>query len=242
LRYKITLSYSGKNYSGWQVQPNDKTVQSVLEYVLSTVLRADIQVVGAGRTDAGVHAKKMTAHFDSPVEIADLAQFKHHLNSFLPHDIAIQDVSAAKDDFHARFDAAKRTYEYHLTQQKNPFLNDFVCYFPQKLDFEKMNIAAKILLDYQDFTSFCKLHTDAKTNDCTIFRADWQLRGEVWVFTISANRFLRNMVRAIVGTLLLVGENKISTDDFRQIIEAKDRAKAGSSAPAEGLFLVDVEY
>ncbi|MDR1543905.1 MAG: tRNA pseudouridine(38-40) synthase TruA [Prevotellaceae bacterium] len=242
MRYFINLSYNGKNYSGWQSQPNKITVQSVLENVLSTVLRTDIQAVGAGRTDAGVHSKMMFAHFDFAAEIADFEQLKRHLNSFLPRDIAIKEIFKVADEAHARFDAVKRTYEYWLVQEKNPFLTDFACYFSQKLDFEKMNIAAKILFDYQDFTSFSKLHTDVKTNDCAIFRADWEKRGNAWVFTISANRFLRNMVRAIVGTLLLVGENKISLENFRQIIEAKDRCKAGISVPACGLYLTKIEY
>ncbi|MDR2684561.1 MAG: tRNA pseudouridine(38-40) synthase TruA [Prevotellaceae bacterium] len=242
MRYKINFAYNGKSFSGWQIQPNGKSIQGELEYVLSILLRADIQVVGAGRTDAGVHSKKMTAHFDFAEKIADLTQLKQRLNSFLPRSIAILEIFEANDNFHARFDAVKRTYEYHLTQTKNPFLTDFAYYFPKKLDFEKMNAAAKILFDYQNFTSFSKLHTDVKTNNCVIFQANWKKQNEVWIFTISANRFLRNMVRAIVGTLLLTGENKISLDDFRKIIEAENRNKAGISVPAHGLFLVDVEY
>ena len=242
MRYFIYLSYNGKNYCGWQSQNNAKSVQNELQTAFSTVLRTDIQIVGAGRTDTGVHAKMMAAHFDFNGEIADTQLFVKHLNGFLPKDIAISKIVRVKDDAHARFDAVKRTYEYHLILEKNPFLEGLACKYFRVLDFEKMNLAAKYLFDYQDFTSFSKLHTDVKTNNCTIFLAEWQPRGDVWVFTVQANRFLRNMVRAIVGTLLLVGENKISIDDFRKIIEQKNRCKAGSSVPAEGLYLVDIEY
>ena len=242
MRYFIYLSYNGKNYCGWQAQNNANSVQSELQTALSVVLKDDIQIVGAGRTDTGVHAKLMVAHFDFESEIVDFETLTKKLNGILPKDIAIQKIVRVKNDAHARFDAVKRTYEYHLTQKKNPFLEGLACKFFRSLDFEKMNLAAKYLFDYEDFTSFSKLHTDVKTNNCTIFRAEWQKRGEVWVFTIQANRFLRNMVRAIVGTLLLVGENKISVDDFKKIIEEKNRNKAGSSATAEGLYLVNIEY
>ena len=242
MRYFIYLSYNGKNYCGWQSQNNAKSVQSELQTALGTVLRTDIQIVGAGRTDTGVHAKMMVAHFDFDGEITDTQSLTKHINGFLPKDIAIYKIVSVKNDAHARFDEVKRTYEYHLIQEKNPFLEGLACKFFRTLDFEKMNLAAKYLFDYQDFTSFSKLHTDVKTNNCTVFRAEWQQRGDVWVFTVQANRFLRNMVRAIVGTLLLVGENKISVDDFKEIIEQKNRCKAGSSAPAEGLYLVDIEY
>ena len=242
MRYFIYLSYNGKNYCGWQVQNNANSVQNELQKALSTVLKSDIQIVGAGRTDTGVHAKLMVAHFYFDSKIVDLQTLTKKLNGFLPKDIAIYKIVEVKNDAHARFDAVKRTYEYHLIQEKNPFLEGLACKFYRFLDFEKMNLAAKYLFDYQDFTSFSKLHTDVKTNNCTIFRAEWQKRGEIWVFTIQANRFLRDMVRAIVGTLFLVGENKISIDDFRKIIEEKNRCKAGSSAPSEGLYLVDIEY
>ncbi|MDR3327700.1 MAG: tRNA pseudouridine(38-40) synthase TruA [Prevotellaceae bacterium] len=241
MRYFVELSYSGKNYSGWQAQKNAKSVQGVLENALSTVLRTEIQVVGAGRTDTGVHAKFMTAHFDF-AEKFDNQRLVNQLNGFLPKDIAVDKVIKVKNDAHARFDAVRRTYKYFLCQNKNPFLEGFALFFSQKLDFEKMNRAANILLDYQDFTSFSKLHSDVKTNNCTVFQAKWEHSGEVWVFTIQANRFLRNMVRAIVGTLLMIGTGKVSIEQFRQIIEAKDRGKAGSSAPAHGLYLVDILY
>ena len=242
VRYFIYLSYNGKNYCGWQSQNNANSVQNELQTALSVVLKSDIQIVGAGRTDTGVHSKLMVAHFDFEGKIADLQTLTKKLNGVLPKDIAIQKIVQVKNDAHARFDAVKRTYEYHLTQEKNPFLEGLACKYFRPLDFEKMNLAAKYLFDYEDFTSFSKLHTDVKTNNCTIFKAEWQQRGEVWVFTIQANRFLRNMVRAIVGTLLLVGENKISVDDFKKIIEKKNRNKAGASANAEGLYLVDIEY
>jgi tRNA pseudouridine38-40 synthase len=241
MRYFIYLSYNGKNYCGWQAQHNGKSIQGELQKALSTILKFDINVVGAGRTDAGVHAKLMAAHFDYDDNI-DFKIFIRHLNGFLPKDIAIHKILRVKDDAHARFDAVKRTYEYHINQTKNPFYNGLAYNFYRDLDFEKMNLAAEYLLGYQDFTSFSKLHTEVKTNYCTVFRAEWQQRGDIWVFTIQANRFLRNMVRAVVGTLLLVGENKISTGVFRQIIEQKERSKAGASVAAEGLYLVDVEY
>jgi tRNA pseudouridine38-40 synthase len=241
MRYFIELSYNGKNYYGWQAQKNQTSVQGDLEHHISVILRSNIQVVGAGRTDAGVHSKFMTAHFDFIDEI-DTQKLVNQLNAFLPKDIAIYRIFKVADTTHARFDAVKRTYEYHIFQKKNPFLNGWALYFPHRLNFEKMNEAASILLKYKDFTSFSKLHTDTKTNYCTIFEAFWQQRGEIWVFTVTANRFLRNMVRAIVGTLLLVGTEKISVGDFRDIIEQKNRGKAGNSVAPEGLYLTDIEY
>ncbi len=240
-RYFAYLSYKGTAYKGWQTQPNGITVQEVLERALSTVLRTKISLVGAGRTDAGVHASRMVAHFDAepPIEPDALVR---KLNSFLPQDIAIRHITEVKSNAHARFDAIGRVYEYRMTRNKNPFMTDTTAYIAGSLDFEKMNAAAQKLLRYTDFTSFSKLHTDVKTNNCTIRTAHWAQRDDLWIFTIEADRFLRNMVRAIVGTLLDVGRGKLSVDDFCRIIEAKNRCKAGTSAPASGLFLTEVKY
>lgn len=240
-RYFIYLAYKGTAYKGWQTQPNGTTVQEVLEKALSTVLRTTICIVGAGRTDAGVHASQMVAHFDTEPDFEPTALAKK-LNSFLPQDIAIQHIAEVKTNAHARFDAIGRVYEYRMTLDKNPFMTETTAYIPGPFDFDKMNTAAQKLLHYTDFTSFSKLHTDVKTNNCTIRSAHWTQRDGLWVFTIEADRFLRNMVRAIVGTLLDVGRKKISVDDFCHIIEAKNRCKAGTSAPASGLFLTKVKY
>lgn len=241
-RYFIYLSYNGANYHGWQIQPNGISVQERLMKALSTVLRYDVEVIGAGRTDAGVHARLMVAHVDLQSALPDPAAFAFKLNGILPNDIAIHKIVPVKQEAHARFDATSRTYEYWLVTKKNPFLCDWAAKIYADLDFEAMNEAAKYLFNYIDFTSFSKLHTDVKTNNCKIMRAEWQQRGEMWVFTIQADRFLRNMVRAIVGTLLQVGRNRMSLEEFKTVIEAKDRGKAGTSAPAEGLYLVDVAY
>ena len=242
MRYFITLSYNGKNYHGWQIQPNGSSVQETLEKALSTMLRCPISIVGAGRTDAGVHAKKMIAHFDTDVALNTL-ELPRRLNCFLPTDIAIQKIEPVANDLHARFSATKRSYEYHLVTEKDVFCTETAYFHPGTLDFDAMNQAAAQLFNYIDFTSFSKLHTDVKTNNCTIFEARWeQLSPSHWVFHISADRFLRNMVRAIVGTLLQVGTEKISIDDFKRIIESKDRCQAGTSAPAHGLYLTDVKY
>ena len=240
MRYFIYLSYNGTNYNGWQTQPNAPSVQKTLEKCLSVLLLQPISITGAGRTDTGVHAEMMTAHFDVETPIKNISLLVKKLNSFLPKDIAVQKI--VELDLHARFDAISRSYEYRITLQKNPFLNDFAYYFHGKLDFEMMNEAAKTLFDYTDFTSFSKLHTDVKTNNCRIIHAEWTQRGEEWIFKIAADRFLRNMVRAIVGTLLEVGKGKMTIKQFRQVIEAKDRCQAGTSVPACGLYLVHVCY
>ena len=242
MRYFITLSYNGKNYHGWQIQPNGSSVQETLEKALSTMLRCPISIVGAGRTDAGVHAKKMIAHFDTDVTLNTL-ELPRRLNCFLPTDIAIQKIEPVANHLHARFSATKRSYEYHFVTEKDVFCTETAYFHPGTLDFDAMNQAAAQLFNYIDFTSFSKLHTDVKTNNCTIFEARWeQLSPSHWVFHISADRFLRNMVRAIVGTLLQVGTQKITIDDFKRIIESKDRCQAGTSAPAHGLYLTDVKY
>lgn len=240
-RYFIEFSYFGKNYFGYQRQPREISVQEVLENALKTVLREDIKITGAGRTDTGVHAKKMFAHFETAQVLHENLVYK--LNSLLPEAIAVKRIFLVKNDFHARFDATFRTYEYYISLNKNPFSTDFAWQIRRgNLDVEKMNQASKILFDFTDFTSFSKVNTDTKTNNCKIYNALWEQNGSELKFTISADRFLRNMVRAIVGTLVEVGAGKISLEDFRQIILAKNRNKAGTSAPAQGLFLVDVGY
>ncbi|RHU29005.1 tRNA pseudouridine(38-40) synthase TruA [Parabacteroides sp. TM07-1AC] len=241
-RYFIYLGYNGKNFCGWQIQPNGLTVQQCLEEALATLLRRPVPVVGAGRTDAGVHARLMVAHFDWDEPLADPAFLAEKLNRLLPKDIAVYRVVPVKPEAHARFDATSRTYKYYVTTRKDPFNYDLVYRMNGKLDFEAMNEACKVLFDYIDFTSFSKLHTDVKTNNCRIYQAGWKQEGDVWVFTVQADRFLRNMVRAIVGTLLEVGRGKLTIDGFRKVIEAKDRCKAGGSVPGHALFLVNVTY
>ncbi len=240
-RYFIWFSYNGTHYHGWQIQPNGVSVQAKLQEALSLLLREPTDVIGAGRTDAGVHARTMVAHFDAE-EIADFPFFVKRLNGVLPNDIAVRELQKVRTNAHARFDAQSRTYEYWVTLEKNPFHLESAARVHSPLDFEAMNNAAAVLSEYTDFTSFSKLHTDVKTNNCTITQAYWKQRDDIWVFTITANRFLRNMVRAIVGTLLKVGRGQLTESDFRSIIEAKDRAKAGTSAYAHGLYLVDVSY
>ncbi len=241
-RYFIYLSYDGAKYHGWQIQPNGDSVQETLMSALSLLLRVEVSVVGAGRTDSGVHAKKMIAHFDFDRKLeTDLLISK--LNKVLPPDIAIYNVVEVKEDAHARFDATARTYEYYISTHKNPFNRKYAYQLYYNVDIDIMNEACKILFEYEDFTSFSKLHTDVKTNLCAIYKAEWTKVGEnSYLFTIKANRFLRNMVRAIVGTLLEVGRGKMSLEDFRKVIEHKNRSVAGTSVPGHALFLVDVEY
>lgn len=243
MRYFIYFSYRGTHYHGWQIQPNNITVQEVLQEALSKIVREEVAMTGAGRTDTGVHASCMVAHFDLVAPIEDAGRMVQRLNSILPADIAVDKILPVAPDAHARFDAKSRTYKYYVTERKNAFSSDFSARILGKgLDYGKMNEAAQVLFDYIDFTSFSKVHTDTKTNNCKIMRAEWQKEGDFWVFTIQADRFLRNMVRAVVGTLFEVGRGKMTIDQFRQVIESKDRCKAGTSAPAEGLFLVDIEY
>jgi len=241
LRYFIQFSYFGKAYHGWQNQPNAITVQEVLEKALSTLLRDKIDVVGAGRTDAGVHAKQMFCHFDFD-SIDDKKDLAYRLNAFLPDDIAVQEIRTVDDGAHARFDAIERTYEYWLVREKDPFLFDYAHWVKHPLDLPAMNEAAKILLEYTDFECFSKSNTDVKTFNCDVREAYWQDCGDKWVFTITADRFLRNMVRAVVGTLLDVGLKKIKSEDIHRIIASKDRSEAGVSVPAKGLYLTKVIY
>ncbi len=241
-RYFIYLSYNGKNYCGWQNQPNGISVQEKIEEALSTILREKKSITGAGRTDAGVHALLMIAHFDWEKEDLNCIQLTEKLNRILPRDIAISKIIPVQPDAHARFDATSRTYKYYITKEKDPFRNDFTYKIHGELDIELMNRAASILFEYTDFTSFSKLHTDVKTNNCKIMEVRWEYLNNEYVFTIKADRFLRNMVRAIVGTLLDVGRGKLSIEGFKQIIETKDRCRAGTSVPGNALFLVDVSY
>lgn len=241
-RYFIYLAYDGTRYHGWQIQPNGSSIQECLVNALSAFLRLKTEVTGAGRTDAGVHASLMVAHFDHEEEL-DTCQLADKLNRILPSDISVYKVRKVKSDAHARSDALSRTYKYYVATVKSPFGRQYRCRLYGHYDFDAMNRAAAVLSEYTDFTSFSKLHTDVKTNNCRIMEAAWSREGEnEWVFTICADRFLRNMVRAIVGTLLEVGRGKLTTEGFRRIIEAKDRGKAGSSAPGNALFLADVTY
>jgi len=242
-RYFIYLAYEGTNYHGWQVQPNGVSVQECLQKALSTLLRVETEVVGAGRTDAGVHAKLMVAHFDSEKEDLNLELLTDKLNRLLPLDISVYRVCKVHPEAHARFDALSRTYKYYITSVKSPFNRHLKWRIHGSLNYELMNEAANILFEYTDFTSFSKLHTDVKTNNCKIMQAEWSQEDETtWVFTVKADRFLRNMVRAIVGTLVEVGRGKMSIEEFRKVIEHKDRCKAGASVPGHALFLVDIEY
>lgn len=241
MRYFIYLSYDGARYHGWQIQPNGISVQEVLNKALSTLLREPIEVTGAGRTDAGVNASLMVAHFDCQ-QATDNGQLTYRLNKLLPPDIVIHKIQQVKDDAHARFSATSRTYHYYIITEKSPF-EPYAYRFPQPLDFNRMNEAAQTLFDYIDFTSFSKLHTDVKTNNCRIMYAQWEQVSPIkWQFTITADRFLRNMVRAIVGTLLDVGRGVLTIEQFREIIEKKDRCSAGTSVPGNALFLADITY
>ena len=240
MRYAIHLAYNGTNYCGWQTQPELPTVQFTLESALSTLLRIPIAIVGCGRTDTGVHASDFYAHFDLDGPLADNLVFK--LNSYLPPDIAIFDIFPVADNFHARFSALSRTYKYYAANARLPFSQGLYCRIYFNPDLDAMNEAAKVLMQYDDFTSFAKLHTDNKTNICHLKEAQWSREGEMLVFTITSNRFLRNMVRSVTGTLLDVGRGKLTIDGLRAIVEQKNRCAAGVSMPAQGLFLTNVAY
>lgn len=241
MRYFIELSYNGKKYHGWQIQPDVISIQEKLNFTVSTVLQEKIEVVGAGRTDTGVHAAQMFAHFDTKNELKGDITYK--LNSLLPHDIIVHEVFSVDTEKHARFNAISRSYEYKIWLGRNPFLLDFSWQLhSQNLNIDLMNAAAKLLLEYTDFQTFSKVKTDVHTYNCDITEAIWKQNGKELVFHITANRFLRNMVRAIVGTLVDVGLGKINKDDFRKIIESKNRSNAGLSVPAKGLFLTNINY
>lgn len=241
-RFFITLAYNGKNYVGWQIQPNGSSVQQTIEEALSILLRQQIPIVGAGRTDAGVHAQKMVAHFDWDGQEFDIPELVRRLNSLLPKDIAIYSIDPVKPDAHARFSAISRTYKYYLSTRKDPFLNELKLHLFYELNIDAMNALCPVLKEYSDFTSFSKLHTDVKTNICRIDEAYWEQNGHDYIFTIKADRFLRNMVRAIVGTFLEVGRGRLDEKGFRQVIEGKNRNLAGQSVPGHALFLHDVGY
>lgn len=241
MRYFIELAYKGTNYHGWQCQPDADSIQETLNKALSLLLKTTIDIVGAGRTDTGVHARQMFAHFDFDNEI-DTPQLVHKLNSFLPKDIVIFNILKVADESHARFDATKRTYEYHIHTMKDAFENEGSFQYQQPLNIDKMNEACKILFKHNDFECFSKVNTDVRTFNCVIFEANWKLDGSKIMFTISADRFLRNMVRAIVGTMINIGTGKITLTDFEKIIESKDRSQAGFSVPAHGLYLTKIEY
>lgn len=241
MRYFIELSYNGTAYHGWQNQPNGITVQEVVEKGLSTLLNEPVSVMGAGRTDAGVHATQLFAHFDTTV-VFDVPDLVFKMNSFLPNDVAITTIFEVKPDVHARFHAISRAYLYRVTVKKNVFTVENSFYVKQALDVEKMNEASKILLTYKDFQCFSKSKTDVKTYHCDIMQAEWVLKNDELHFVIKANRFLRNMVRAIVGTLINIGLGKMEVDELHTIIESKNRSEAGFSVPAHGLYLTKIEY
>jgi len=241
LRYFIDLSYNGRAYHGWQIQPDVTTVQAELNHALSTVLRTPLDCMGAGRTDTGVHAKQMVAHFDIDTKI-DVKDIVYKLNVLLPKDIHINTIKEVQPEIHARFDALSRTYIYRISRTKDAFnyLNAHTYTLP--LDIDLMNQAAQILFKHTDFQCFSKVKTDVKTYNCTIMGAQWELDKNTLIFKIKADRFLRNMVRAIVGTMIEVGAKKRTLEEFHEIIASKNRSNAGTSAPAQGLYLINIEY
>ena len=241
-RYFIWLSYDGTNYHGWQIQPDANSVQEELQKALSVLIRREIEIVGAGRTDAGVHARRMVAHFDFDGPL-DCQQTAYRLGRMLPRDIAIYRIEPVADGMHARFSATRRTYHYYLHTERDPFCRQYSCELHYELDFQLMNEAGRILCTYNDFGAFCKSHSDVKTTLCHVTEARWiQVDSSHWYFRISANRFLRNMVRAVVGTMIDVGRHRVTLDEFRKIVEGKQRTQAGESMPAHALFLEDVAY
>jgi len=242
-RYFAVLDYNGAPFHGWQVQLNAESVQGVLNHSFSLLLRESIYMTGAGRTDTGVHARNFVAHFDSvKSDLHQQPELIRKLNRFLPNEIVIHRIARLHDDAHSRFDALSRTYRYKIAKAKNPFDFPFTCYLFSPLDTALMRKATNTLFNYSDFTSFSKVDTDVKTNICKIMEAHWEETPEQLIFTIKADRFLRNMVRAIVGTLIEVGQHKLTVEEFVKIIEALDRCKAGSSAPAHALMLIDIHY
>jgi len=242
-RYFIFISYKGTSYHGWQAQPNSVTVQKVLDDALSIVLSEKISTVGAGRTDAGVHALVFCAHFDgiSP-DLSTIKNLIFRLNRYLPDDISVNSIKKVVPDSNARYSAISRTYKYYISRIKDPFFDNSSWFLHGKIDLAAMNEACSLLLNHSDFTSFSKLHSDTKTNFCKIYSAAWEEADNRLVFTIKADRFLRNMVRAIVGTTVEIGIKKMNLNEFEELIIAKDRCRAGKSAPAKGLFLADIEY
>lgn len=241
-RYFIKLAFNGAKYHGWQIQENAHTIQAEINEKLSMLVSEQINVVGCGRTDTGVHAKEFYAHFDTENPIFEPEDLRYKIDKFLPSDIVVTKVYEVPPEMHVRFTARSRTYRYYINQVKDPFKFEMSYYYSGNLDINKMNVAAENLLLYEDFTSFSKLHTQTQTNLCKIKEASWEKFGSNLVFTIKADRFLRNMVRAIVGTLLEIGKGNQEPEDIKTIIEAKDRSRAGYSVPAKGLFLEEVLY
>lgn len=242
-RYFLELAYKGTNFHGWQIQNNAITVQEELDKALSTLLREKILTTGAGRTDTGVHANFFVAHFDSQhSDISDDEKFIYKINRLLNKDVVIYKIYKVAHHAHARFDATARTYKYYISRQKDPFYRDFCFEYVGRLDIELMNKAANLLFEYDDFKSFCKLHSDVKTTLCKIYKSVWTIEGNSYVYHVKADRFLRNMVRALVGTMFEVGRNRMSLIEFKELINKKDRNLAGASVLAKGLFLVDIEY
>ncbi|MDL2227526.1 tRNA pseudouridine(38-40) synthase TruA [Odoribacter sp. OttesenSCG-928-L07] len=244
MRYFLNLEYNGQKYHGWQIQPNANTVQAEIEQALKYVLRRETPVVGCGRTDTGVHASDFYLHFDIDEKISyEADDFLYKLNGILPEDIKIKKLLIPENnEIHARFSATERTYKYTIISEKDPFMNDFAYHFSAKLNLDLMNEACEILKEYLDFSCFSKVGTDVATNNCVIKDAHWYQQEHIIIFTITADRFLRNMVRAICGTMLEIGMSKITLDDFRYIIESKNRSNAGASVPAKGLCLTEVKY
>jgi len=242
-RYFVHMAFDGTNYNGWQAQPDGNTVQQVIQHALSILLKQDIEVTGAGRTDTGVHSSFFIAHFDTSQTIdKETDQYIFKLNRFLPKDVVVYRIQQVPDTLHARFSATFRTYHYHISNIKPLFTRNYSHYVYGALDVEAINRCCGIILETEDFTSFSKLHTDVKTNNCDVMDCSWKEVENGYMFEIKADRFLRNMVRSIVGTLLDVGQGKLEYDGFKAIIEAKERSKAGQSAPARGLFLIDIGY
>lgn len=240
-RFFIKLAYNGKPFNGWQIQPNAPTVQDEIEKVLSTILREKVAVVGCGRTDSGVHASEYFAHFDTALDF-ELESLKFKLNCMLPSEIAIADIFEVNMNLHARFSATARTYNYFINSKKDAFNHHLSWFMHAPLNVDAMNVACLYLLGTKDFTSFSKLHTQTNTNICTVMEAKWMLENDKLIFTIKADRYLHNMVRAIVGTCIEVGRGKISPEQFNEVIVSKSRQNAGASVPGHGLFLAKIEY
>lgn len=238
-RYFIEVAYHGAHYSGFQIQQNANSVQAEVEKALKIYYRHEFLLTGSSRTDAGVHAKQNFFHFDSELPLSDAS---YHLNAILPPDIVIKKLYVVADDVHCRFSALSRQYCYYVYQKKNPFISDRAYYYPFPLNIQLLQEAASVLYNYTDFTSFSKRNTQTKTKLCTIIKSEWMLENDVLIYTVEANRFLRGMVRGLVGTMLLVGRGKISVDDFNQVIKAKNCVKSDFSAPAHGLFLEKVSF
>lgn len=244
MRLFIHFQYDGTNYHGWQIQPNGNTVQEELQKALSIILRQPIEVVGAGRTDTGVHARHMVAHFETVLPlVGELEGVSYKLNRLLPRDISVLKVEPVADDMHARFSATSRKYHYYISTRKDAFSRHYAWQIHWNLDFDKMNEAAQMLIGEKDFASFCKVGSDVKTTMCNLTHAQWVKDSETnWHFEIAANRFLRNMVRAVVGTLIEVGRGRMTLDQFKAVLAQKSRSAAGESVPANGLFLEEVSY